>query len=173
MKNKIRLLTKLLFIIFICFSLVSLSACQTLKRKFTRKSKTEKEEDVEEVIYEPQEYPAQVMSNEEMYRNFYTFWRGWHQELVEVLAEGQNHKKQVECITEIINNLNKMKDLLVPEGQLKFNDYLQRLAPIREDIVAGRSNVSSFYWMKIKLEGIKSGITKDCTPKKVKNYIIR
>ena len=171
MQNQNCISAKLLSIIFICLFLISSSGCQTLKRKFTRKPKTEKE-NVEEVIYEPQQYPQQTLSNEDMYRNYYTFWRGWHQDLMEVLSEGQNHKKQVECITEIINNLNKMKDLLLPEYQAGLKDNLQKLYPIKEEIVSRRSNSANFYLMKMELERVRSKITKDYTIKKIKPYLI-
>lgn len=160
-----------LSIILICIFIFSLAGCETLRRKFTRKSKAERE-NVEEVVYEPKEYPAQIMSNEDIYRTYYTFWRGWHQELVEVLAEGQNHKKQVECITEIINNLNKMKDLLSPTAQEGLKGQLQKLMPIKEEIVSGRSNATNFYTMKMQLESIHSKITNDYAFKKVKHQII-
>ena len=113
------------------------------------------------------------MSNEDMYRNYYTFWRGWHQELVEVLSEGQNHKKQVECVTEIVNNLNKMKALLVPAAQEGLQGQIQKLVPIKDEIIAGRSNATNFYTMKMQLESIQTKVTKDYAAKKVKNYIIR
>jgi hypothetical protein len=170
-KNKIQIARKSLLIIFVCIAVTSFFGCQTLKKKFTRKSKAEKE-NVEEVVYSPQEYPVQVISNEEMYRTYYTFWRGWHQELTEVLSEGENRKKQVECINEIITDLNKMKDLLTPDVQANLKEYIQQLTPIQEEIIAGRSNATNFYSMKMKMESLRSKITKDYTPNKVKKYII-
>jgi hypothetical protein len=170
-KNQFRFSARYPLIILLGISLVSLSGCETLTRKFVRKSKAEKE-NVDEVIYSPQEYPAQIMSNNDMYRDYYTFWKGWHQELVDVLSEGQNHKKQVECINEIINNLNKMKDLLVPEAQEGLKRYIQRLSPIQQEIVAGRSNASNFSTMKAQLESIRTKINNEYSAKKAQNYII-
>lgn len=172
MKILDKLPVRLVLIIFISISMISLCGCQTLKRKFTRKAKSEKE-NVEEVIYEPQEYPAQVMSNEDMYRLYYNFWRGWQQELMEVLSEGQNHKKQVECITELINNLNKMKDLLVPEVQTNLSSQINELLPMKDEIISGRGNATNYDWMKIKLDSVKKKISQDYIPRKIKSYIIR
>jgi hypothetical protein len=151
---------------------MSLSGCETVRRKFVRKAKTEKE-NPEEVIYVPQEYPVQVTSNEDMYRNYYTFWKSWHQELIEVLSEGQNHKKQVECINEVISNLNKMKDLLVPDAQGGLNEYIQKVIPIQGEIVSNRSNPGNLAIMKAKLESIKSKIARDYIIKKIKQKIIK
>jgi hypothetical protein len=163
---------RLFFIIFILACLSVTYGCETLRRKFTRKPKSERV-DTEEVIYEPQEYPVKVMSNEDNYRLYYTFWRGWHQELIDVLAEGQNRKKQVECINEIIKNLEKMQNLLAPDYQAGLQAQIQQLLPIQAEIVGGRSNAGSFYWMKMKLESVKSRIGKDFAPLKVKAYIIK
>lgn len=163
---------RLLLIVFMCLSIVSLSGCETVRRKFVRKAKAEKE-NPEEVIYVPQEYPVQVTSNEDTYRNYYTFWKGWHQELIEVLSEGQNHKKQVECINEIVSNLNKMKDLLTLDAQSGLNESIQKIIPIKDEIVAGKSNPSNFAIMKVKLESIKNKIAKDYIIKKIKQSIIK
>lgn len=163
---------KYLIIVFICLSVVSFSGCESVRRKFVRKSKAE-QDNPEEVIYAPQEYPVEVMSNEQLYRQYYTLWKGWHQELMEVLSGGQNHKKQVGCITEIVNNLNKMKDLLEPEAQVGLDGYIQKILPIKDEIIAGRSNASNFEFMRSKLESIKSKISKDYISKKIKPNIIK
>jgi len=113
------------------------------------------------------------MTNEQMYRMYFNFWKSWDQELAEVLAEGQNHKKQVESINEMVSNLNKMKDLLTADTQSGLNDSLQKLAPIRDEIVSGKSNVTNFFYVKSKLESLRSKINRDYAPKKIKNYLIR
>jgi hypothetical protein len=164
--------TESIFIIFISFCLLAACGCETLRKKFIRVPKSERV-NTEEVVYEPKEYPVQVMSNEDNYRLYYTFWRGWHQELIDALDEGQNHKKQIECINEIIKNLEKMKALLSPEKQAGLEEQLGTLSSIQKEIVEGGNNASNFYWMKMKLESAKSRITKDFAPAKVKADIIK
>jgi len=156
----------------ICFSLVSLSGCESVRRKFVRKSKAERD-NPEEVIYAPQEYPVQVMSSEQLYRQYYTFWRGWHQDLMDVLSTGENHKKQVECVTEIVNNLNRMKNLLVAEAQPKLNGYIEQIIPMKDEITAGRSNPSNYAIIRSKMESIKTKISNDYIPKKIRPYFIK
>ncbi|MFZ5799857.1 MAG: hypothetical protein ACOY3D_00540 [Candidatus Omnitrophota bacterium] len=155
----------------IAVSLLFLSGCQTLKKKFTRKPKGE-EENVEEVIYAPQDYPAKVVSTQELYRNYYALVRGWAQELDDALVEGGNHKRQVMCITEMVNNLNKMRDLLTVEAQPGMDKYIALVASLRDAIAAGKASSADFYWMKVKLDSVKARIARDYLPSKMKGRLI-
>lgn len=158
-------------IVYLGVSLLFVCGCQTLKKKFTRKPKAEKE-NVEEVIYAPQEYPAQVLSNEDMYRDYYALWRGWAQDLDEALVEGGNRKRQAMSITEMVNNLNKMKGLLTVEAQSGLDKYIAKILPIKDAILSGKASAADYYWMKIKLDGIKARIARDYLPRKVKSRLI-
>ena len=169
---RIKNASRIWFVFFLCFSVMYLFGCESIARKFTRKSKAQKE-NTEEVIYQPQEYPAEKFSNEDMYRASYNFWKGWAQELTEELTENANHKRQVYCANEMIKNVEKMQELLKPEARIGLVGCVQKLMPIRDEIVNSRGMLNDYSGMKTRLESIKSKIGKEYAPEKMANFIIQ
>jgi len=74
-------------LVFLCCILLSvLSGCETMARKFTRKSK--KPGQPVQMVLAPEEYKGPDMSKEELYRQYFLFWKSWHDELENALIQG-------------------------------------------------------------------------------------
>lgn len=122
---------KLLIVLFLVLNLVG---CEAFVRKFTRKPK----EDIhqEPMVLTPEEYKC-PLSKEELYRQYFTFWRAWQDELIAsllVVTERVNNKKQVDSADEAIKNLTSMKALLKADAQKKFDPYIVRMLDLRDSI---------------------------------------
>jgi len=114
----------------LCAVLCALTGCEAFVRKFTRKPKKE-DLPKEEMVLEPQEYKVPQMSKEESYRQHFLFWKSWHDELIESLSVGANHKKQKGCIKEAIKNLMYLKPLLSEQRQKGLEVYLEQLNDLK------------------------------------------
>ncbi len=162
--------SKLYTAILISFSLICLSGCEALKKKFIRKHRGE-EKEVEVVVFEPQEYPLQEFTNGELYQNHYLLWKSWKQELSESLEEGVNHKKQRENAKEMLINLEAMKILLQNDRQKGLDLFMQNAKKINEKISAGSLNSSDFSSLKNDLETLEKKVRNGYSYKKIKDFI--
>ena len=90
------------------------AGCESLGRKFVRKPKVE-DMNKDEVVYEPQEYKSEGLTNLDLYRQYFLFWRTWQDEFIDSLEESGNRKKQLNSLNEAIRNLENIKLLLNPE----------------------------------------------------------
>jgi len=111
------------------FLLVTLTGCDAFVRKFTRKPKRTAPK--EEFVLAPQEYKAPQMSKEEQYRQYFLFWKSWQDELINSLAIGTNHKKQIGCINEAIKNLGQIRALLNEAKQKELDTYINQMEDLK------------------------------------------
>lgn len=150
--------------------LVSFLGCEAFTRKFTRKPK--KDDLVkEELVLVPEEYKDVQMSNEELYRQYFLFWKSWQDELINALSVGSNYKKQIDCINEAIKNLINLRALLKEEGQKKLDAYIDQLKGLKDQIskdLYGNSIVGN----RQNAELLKKRILKDFSYNKIKDYLI-
>lgn len=157
----------LLQICVISFLLFALFGCDAFVRKFTRKPKKDSGERIEMVL-EPEEYKAPPMTPEARYREYFLFWKSWHDELIVSLRPGANHKKQVHCASEAIKSLTGMRSLLKSEAQVRLDSHLNQLrgleAAVRSDTY-GTNSVSH----RQKAESIKRRILRDFSYPKIKD----
>lgn len=102
-------------------------------RKFTRKPVKENISQ-EEMVLLPEEYKGPDMSKEELYRQYFLFWKSWSDELMEALMQGKSQKKQLDCAKEAINNLENLKALLDEVTQKKLDIYIGRLKDLKNAI---------------------------------------
>lgn len=161
---------KLFTVILTIFSLICLSGCETLKKKFIRKHKGEPEEE-KGVVFEPQEYPSQQFSNIELYQNNYLLWKSWKQELSDSLQEGVNRKKQIENAKEMVVNLEAMKSLLQEDKQKALGLLIQNAQNINDKIADVNLNSTDLTRLKQDLETLEKNVRKDFSYKKVKDFI--
>ena len=121
----------LLLIFAFCFLVFSLYGCDAMRKKFIR---TKKSESLETPIYVPVEYNQEAKSKETLYRDYFVYWQSWQDELINNLDAAANHKKQIECVEQIILNLEKMKILLVEEKQKSLDALILQSKKIRDQI---------------------------------------
>src|SRR5262245_48984541 len=87
---------------------VSLSGCEPLRKKFTRKKKADKKEKFIPVL-EPVDYPPSRVSSLEQYKYHFSLWQVWNKEMGQ-LADDPNTDKRLDYLYEqIIQELEEMK----------------------------------------------------------------
>ena len=127
---------RVIFVLLFCFSLLLSSGCESFVRKFSRKSKKSNQEI--EMVLAPEEYKGPNMSKEEIYRQYFLFWKSWEAELENALTQKLSLKKKVDCAQEALKNLFGMKKMLVPEMQKNLDVYINKtaelLASIKSDV---------------------------------------
>ncbi len=156
------------------FSFVLLCGCEAFVRKFTRKSKKD-EERAPQLVLAPEEYKAPQMSKEEVYRQYFLFWKSWHSELVESFNAAPtasfNYKKPLSCIKESISNLEQLSRLLNAEKQKQLDIYIKKMKMLQDDIAAD-SYGSSLASFRLKAEDLKRNILRDFSYQKIKDSLI-
>jgi len=158
------------FIVFFCSSIivVNLAGCEAFTRKFTRKSK--KTDQTVEMVLAPEEYKGPNMTKEELYRQYFTFWKSWQDELINALTHNASLKKKVDCAQEAVKNLLNLRGLLVEQAQKNLDVYIARsmdlLSDMQKDIYGASNNRNSD-----AAERIKSDIQRGFIYPKVKNYL--
>ncbi len=158
-----------IFVLIISYALIitNLLGCEAFVRKFTRKPKKD-ESRKEEMILVPEEYKGSQMSREELYRQYFMFWRSWQDELINYLSKGANHKKQVNCITEAIKNLVNLRPLLNEYKRNKLDTYISQLNDLKS-LITQDVYGNNFDRNRQKAERIKRNILKDFSYPEVKN----
>jgi len=113
---------------------VSLLGCEAFVRKFTRKPKKENLP-AEELVLVPEIYDVSELSDEELYRLYFLLWQSWHDELINSLVPGANHKKQVSCAEEALKNLIGLKAFLSEGDKKNLVPYIDDLEDLRGSII--------------------------------------
>ena len=91
-------LRKIFFTFLICFLVFNLVGCESFTRKFTRKSK--KPDQAVEMVLVPQEYKGPNMTKEELYRQYFLYWKSWQEELINALTQKTSQKKKSWLVNE-------------------------------------------------------------------------
>ncbi len=163
------LIKKMLMLIFFAMLMLELVGCEAFVRKFTRKSK--KSDTPIEMVLVPEEYKGPNMSKEEIYRQYYTYWRTWHDELLNSLAQSASLKKRMDCAEQALKNLVYLRNMLTADGQKSFDAQIARLNDLLGEIKNdpyGGNNSRSFR----EAEKIKSSIHKGFIYPKIKHYLL-
>lgn len=149
----------------IIFSLAAnLAGCAALQKKFTRKKKAG--------VKAPRIYQVKIYEKKptpELYKKHYTFWSGWQSELVQVL--GENHKKDMRCIEEIVSNLKDMQNILTEEKAKALDPHIDKLAAVGDMIFKSEVTRSNRESIIRALDRESRAIKKDFNYRKVKDYL--
>lgn len=150
------------------FLLLDLVGCEAFTRKFTRKSK--KSDQAVEMVLVPEEYKGPNMSKEELYRQYFLYWKSWQDELINALTQKSSLKKKVDCAKEALKQLANMKAMLVPDAQKNLDVHIAKLTDLSSnlqgDIYGANDNR---YCQTAQL--IKSNIDKGFVYSKIRNYL--
>ncbi|MCK4912512.1 MAG: hypothetical protein KAS05_02175 [Candidatus Omnitrophica bacterium] len=143
------------------FSLVMMigatSGCHSLRKKFTRKKRKQKEV---AVYVDFKDYPEKP--SREAYINYYLFVRGWLDDLVEALKKGVSYKRQRRAINEALMNLEQIIAFYGPKGKDAVYPIYEELNNLREDMVRSPNMSESKRNSVIrKIERLKRKFEKD------------
>jgi len=145
-----------------------LLGCDAFVRKFTRKPKKDKQSRVRPVLA-PKEYKPD-MTQEEIYRQYFLFWKSWHDELIQSLIGGASYKRQRGCLEQAIENLNHLRMMLTSEKQQELDEYIDQLQGMKGMLKSdpyGTNRASS----RLTAERIKMRILKEFSYGKIKEYL--
>jgi len=112
--------------------------CYSLRKKFVRKKKENKETPV---YVDFKEYPQQP--SREAYINYYLFVRGWLDELTEALKKGLSAKRQKRAINEAVMNLEQIISFYNTEGKDEIYPFYEELVEIKDEVE--KSSISSSF----------------------------
>ena len=150
-------------LVLLCLVL-NLTGCEALRKKFTRKKK----EPVKiPRVYQVKKY--EKIPSPELYKKHYAYWQSWQSELIKVL--GQNHKKDMRCIDEIIGNLNDMQNILVPEKGDVLKVHVEKLARVKDIIFNEELTQANKSYVMMTLEREDRYIKREFDYKKMKDHL--
>ena len=151
-------------LVLIFFILANLTGCETMRKKFTRKKKGPVKMPR---IYQVRKYEKKPTP--QLYKKHYAFWASWQSELISVL--GQNHKKDMRCIEEIIGNLGDMHNILVQEKAGQLKTHIDKLMKVKGIIFNEELTQANKDYVKRTLEREDRAIKREFNYKKVKDYL--
>lgn len=155
----------LFFVVCLLFSTVG---CESFVRKFTRKSK--KTDQLVEMVLVPEEYKGPNMTKEELYRQYFLYWKSWQDELINAFTQKASLKKKIDCAQEALKNLVNMKMLLVPDARKNLDAHIVKsnglLSCIKSDTY-GTSDDRNCQTAQL----IKSNIQQEFIYPKIRNYL--
>ena len=100
---------------------LSLSSCETLRKKFTRQKKKDQSEGKDFTpVLEPQEYPAPENNPVENYKQHYALVKAWYKDLWTALEGKWSDKKTEYTLKQIYGHIEEMQKLVVPSKQGEF-----------------------------------------------------
>jgi hypothetical protein len=147
-----------------------LSGCESLGRKFVRKPNPDSLKK-EEVVFAPEEYKGEGVSNADLYRQYFLYWRTWQDELIDSLDSNGNRKRQIDTLNEGLKNLDNIKALIKPEAAAKLETYIKDLLGLREAIIKD-DYANRVAENRRQAERIKRGILNDFSFGKIKDSIL-
>jgi hypothetical protein len=119
---------KILVFLLIAFVL-STSGCHTLRKKFTRQKKYQKEQ---QVYVGFKDYPNKP--TKEAYLDYYLFVNGWLEDLIDALQKGTSLKREKRAINEAIMNMEQIIGFFNQEGK-------EKIYPLYEDLTGFKKEV--------------------------------
>jgi hypothetical protein len=143
---------------------IDMAGCASIQKKFTRKKK---EQPKAPRIYQVQKY--QKKPTAELYQKHYAFFTSWQSEAMAVL--GNNHKKDVQCMEQMVTNLIDMQSMLVPEKAQGLDKSIKRLKTVRDIVI--KENLSQYNKTYTISTVDREGrfVKREYTFNKVKNFM--
>jgi len=147
-----------------------LAGCESLGRKFVRKPDPNSLKK-EEVVFAPEEYKGEGVTNTDLYRQYFLYWRTWQDELIDSLEPNGNHKRQVDSLNEGLKNLDNLKPLIKPDAAARLEAHIKDLRELREAVI------KDDYFNRVadnrrRAERIKRSIFNDFSFNRIKDSIL-
>lgn len=114
----------LFVIVGVAVSMLALTGCQPLKKKFTRKKSTEQKDKFVPVL-DPIDYGELTHTADHYYSQSYNLWKVWQKDFIYNLEKNSNEKNLKFLLNKIIVELTKMRDLLVESSQEDLSKIIE------------------------------------------------
>ena len=111
-KIKVQNVSVIILLLVFAFSILA-SGCEPLRKKFTRKKKTNVENQEFEPILDPMEYPEKVVDFAADYRYRFSLFRVWQKEFVSGIEDKAHGKRLQYLMNSLIAQIEEMQKLLV------------------------------------------------------------
>ncbi len=147
---------------------ISLSACEPLRKKFTRQKKKDASAEQDFVpVLEPQEYPAADKDPVQSYKQHYDLIKAWYRDMWTALEERGSDKQQRYLIKTIYGHIDDMRKLVGPQQQQELDELAKTLSyydsalgvpPAMRNVSRIRSDLRAFDRMlrhKLRADKIK------------------
>jgi len=112
---------------------LSLSGCEPLRKKFTKKKKEVKKEEFIPIL-DPIDYPPSQVSPLEKYKYHYSLWQVWSKDLVQLINEPTMEKRKNYLFTEILQQLDEMKRWIPQESLPKIEEAVSAYEGVRQEL---------------------------------------
>jgi len=108
---------------------ITLSACEPLRKKFTRQKKKDASADQDFVpVLEPQEYPAADKDPVQNYKQHYALIKAWYKDMWTTLEERSSDKQQRYLLKTIYGHIDEMRKLVAPQQQQQLDELAKVLS---------------------------------------------
>jgi len=131
-----------LMLVIVVFVAGALSGCEPLRKKFVRKKRIEKTNEVIPVL-DPVDYPAMERSPLSVYQYHFNLWKVWLKDFVTAMDEQPSHKQLAGMMEQLDIQLSGMQEVLSGEDEKVFEGFradlkkvdlaLEEPAAIRDD----------------------------------------
>lgn len=155
---------KLLLIALICALATTLTGCDALQRKFTRKKKAPAKMPR---IFQEKRYIKSPTP--ELYQKHYIYWVTWQAEVLQKL--GKNRRRCERCMEELIGHLQDMQNMLVPEKGDVLTPHIKNLMVVRDMIAKNDLGKGNETYARMTLEREDRYIKREFSLSKVRKYI--
>ncbi|MCQ9207853.1 MAG: hypothetical protein NG712_00495 [Omnitrophica bacterium] len=160
----------ILLLITYLLLLTTVIGCEAFRKKFVRKAKREKEI---KVVIETYEYESRY-SIEESYKRYFLFWRTAHEELINLLdRQDLSRKRRVFVAGKIVENLQHMRQLLLPEKQSELDTHILEQENILNQLQRYKLSHGQRLRIKSALKKQKRQIRKEFSYKDIQGYLIK
>lgn len=164
-------LVKKTLLFAVCYLLIaSMVGCDAFVRKFTRKKKAGSMPQ-EEMVISPVEYPAPVLSKEQLYRKYFLYWQSWQDELIDALLYPTSRKRMIDCAGQSIENLKSMQAMLNDKAKARLGGYIDRMEALKSKIENNIYNQEISY-ERFSAERVRRDVFRDFPYHKIKDKLL-
>jgi len=147
---------------------ISLTGCETLKKKFIRKQSKKK---VTPVLV-PQDYRG-IYPNDVLYSNHFNYWRTWTEDLIDCIDTKGSNKREVLAASRAIEDLQRMQELLTGPKKDELTKYIRSYENIQRKVELGQPSEIDASKIRSDLESSRRVIMRKFEPKEVKSFILK
>ncbi len=114
---------------------ISLSSCEPLRKKFTRKKKQDQNQSIDfQPVLEPQDYPAPDKDPKQIYMQHYALIKVWYKDLWSGISERSSDGAVNYSLKQIFGHIDQVKLLLKADKAQELNQLVELLKFYRDSL---------------------------------------